>query len=366
MSTATTAMSTALLPTIHASVEALTSRTLDFDDRDPDASRALTLTDRDLDILHVLAELRYLTTTMIAALAWGAYNSRLRERLHVLFHAGLIRRFRPPLTPGAGGAQWIYELDTRGHRTLKDRRPDHCPEWTRSEIYSFSYCEHDLELNALLCELAARAAAARDRTGPLLHAAPFAIHGPRTGRVDPDHDARPLDADPNNELPPGHLVRPGTSHAGLLEPDATLLGRHHATGQPIAVLIEYDRTRRATKLIGKLARYDHFLTEGWRRTRYARHPDEPAVLFITRTDAHLPSALREADRQLTANAGPDTDSTRIRYPGREELAFTSRRRLLDGDDTIRQTTRQAGRQLPPAQAATPSLQARLPLSTLFG
>lgn len=358
-------MSTAQLPAIHASVDALTSRTLDFDDRDPNAPRALSLTDRDLDILHVLAELRYLTTAMIAALAWGVYNSRVRERLHMLFHAGLIRRFRPPLTPGGGGAQWIYELDSRGHRALNEQRPHHCPAWTRSEIYSFSYCEHDLELNALLCELAARAAAARDRIGPLLHAAPFTIHGPNTGRLDPDQEARPLDAHSTNELPPGHLIHPGLSHAGLLEPDATLLGRHHATGQPIAVLIEYDRTRRATKLTGKLARYDHFLTDGWRRTRYARHPDEPAVLFITRTDEHLPNVLREADRQLTAHAGPDSDPTRTRYPGREELAFTSRRRLLEGDETILQTTRQASGQAPATRGTTPSLQARLPLSTLF-
>jgi hypothetical protein len=358
-------MSTALLPAIHASVESLTTRTLDFAERDSNAPSTLALADRDLDILHVLAELRYLTTTMIAALAWGAYSSRLRERLHALFNAGLIRRFRPPLIPGAGGAQWIYELDTKGHRALKDRRPDRCPDWTRSEIYSFSYCEHDLELNALICELAARAAAACNRTGPLLHAAPFAMHGPRTGRIDPDHDARPLDADPTNELPPGHLVHPGTSHPGLLEPDATLLGRHRATGRPIAVLIEYDRTRKATKLTGKLARYDHFLTDGWRRTRYARHPDEPAVLFITRTDEHLPNVLREADRQLTAHAGTDSDPTRTRYPGREELAFTSRRRLLEGEDTILQTTPRASRQARTAQATTPSLQARLPLSTLF-
>jgi hypothetical protein len=134
----------------------------------------------------------------------------------------------------------------------------------------------------------------------------------------------------------------------------------------VVALIEYDRTNRATKLIGKLARYDHFLTDGWRRTRYARHPDDPAVLFITRTDAHLPNALREADRQLTAHAGPNSDSTRTRYPGREELAFTSRRRLLDGDDTILQTTRHASRQARSIQITTPTLQARLPLSTLFG
>ncbi len=135
--------------------------------------------------------------------------------------------------------------------------------------------EHDLELNALLCELAARAAAHTDTTGPLWHAAPFRILGPRASRIDPDHETRPSDADPINQLPIGHVVRPGTSQRGVLEPDATLLGRHATTDQPISVLIEYDRTRRATKLIAKLARYDHFLTDGWRRTAMPTNPTSP-------------------------------------------------------------------------------------------
>jgi hypothetical protein len=270
-----------------------------------------------------------------------------------------------PLDLGCDGSgddplEKIFQSDPREDWSLVTGSHSYADRFASSGSRSSS-----IELNALLCELAARAAAACDRTGPLLHAAPFTVHGPRTGRVDPDHDARPLDADPTNELPPGHLVHNGISHPGLLEPDATLVGRHRDTGQPIAVLIEYDRTRRATKLTGKLARYDHFLTEGWRRTRYARHPDEPAVLFITRTDTHLPNALSEADRQLTAHARPDNDATRACYPGREELAFTSRGRLLDGDDTILQTTPQANPEARPAHTRTPTLQARLSLSTLF-
>lgn len=351
------------MPAVHRSVDTLITRTLHFDQHDGDARR-LELTDRDLDILHALAELRYLTTAMIAALAWGSYTSRLRDRLHALFGAGLIRRFRPATMPGGGGAQWIYELDTNGHRALTEQRPDNCPPWTLSELYSFAYAEHDLELNALLCELAARAAHHHHRTGPLLHAAPFRILGPRSGRVDPDHDARPLDAEPDNELPHGHILRPGSSQAGLLEPDATLLG-HHAGGQPIAILIEYDRTRRTSKIIGKLARYDHFLTDGWRRSRYARHPDEPAVLFITRSDEHLPGVLREADRQLTASTGPAGQAVDLRYPGRSELGFTTRSRLLAADHTIQQVPPRPRPQPRQPTAAVATIEATLPLTSLF-
>lgn len=359
-------MSTLALPAVHAGVDALLTRTLHFDERDPDAPRRPPLSDRDLDILHVLAELRYLTTTMIAALAWGSYNSRLRNRLHTLFHAGLIRRFRPPIVPRGGGAQWIYELDTKGHRALADRRPDRCPPWSRSELHAFSYAEHDLELNALLCELAARAAAHHQRSGPLVHAAPFDFHGARSGTIDPDREDRPLDADPANELGEGEIVRPGLSHRGPLEPDATLIGRHHRTGAPVAVLIEYDRTRRATKLISKLARYDHFLADGWRRTRYARQPDEPAVLFVTSTEQHVRNVLREADRQLTAATGSAHDVTRMRFPGREELAITSRPRLLAGDDRILQVTPRPSAASSDRGAAVTVTEARLSLAAVFG
>ena len=359
-------MSALALPEVHAGVDALLTRTLHFDERDPDAPARTQLTDRDLDILQALAELRYLTTTMLAALAWGSYNSRLRDRLHTLFNAGLIRRFRPPIVPRGGGAQWIYELDTRGHRALADRRPERCPPWSRSELHAFSYAEHDLELNALLCELAARAAAHQLRSGPLLRAAPFDICGARSGAIDPDRDGRPLDADPGNELGDGDLVRPGLSHRGPLEPDATLLGRHHRTGAPIAVLIEYDRTRRATKLVSKLARYDHFLSDGWRRTRYARQPDEPAVLFVTSTEQHVRNVLREADRQLTAAAGPADDETRMRFPGREELAITSRPRLLAGDDRILQVAPRPSTSPASRGGAVEVTEARLPLTAVFG
>jgi hypothetical protein len=351
-----------LLPAVHASLDTLLEQTIDFDTRDPDAPAHTVLTNRELDILEALAHLRYLTTMMLAALCWGPYNSQLRHRMHTLFHAGLVRRFRPPIIRRrAGGAPWVYELDSIGYRLLRDQRPETTPPWTQTELHSFTYAEHDLELNALLCELAARAATNAGTSGPLWHAAPFQILGPRAGRIDPEHDARPPDAHSANQLPDGHIIRPATSRPGVLEPDATLTGQHHATGEPIAILIEYDRTRRASKLTSKLARYDHFLTDGWRHTRYARQPDEPAVLFITATDTHLPNAINEADRQLTAAIAPAGRPDQARYPGREELAFTTRQRLLAGDETLTQVIAQ------PANAGpTHTTHVILALTRLFG
>jgi hypothetical protein len=346
-----------LLGDVHAGVEALVSRGIEFDVRD-DRRPRLSLTERDLDILEALCELRYLTTAMLAVLAWGHYNTRLRERLRLLFRAGLVRRFRPPSPPSGGRHQWIYELDVKGHRVLRDRREGAVESWAPSELYSLSYAEHDLELNALLCEIAARAAAHVGQDRLLWRAAPFRIQGPRSGRVDPDQEARPTDADPRSELPPGTFVDPGSSVAGVIEPDATLTGTHAVSGEPIALLIEYDRTRRATKLTRKLARYDNFLARGWRRTRHATMPDEPGVLFVTRDEQHVGNVLREADRHLTASIVHHGERTRRHFPGREEIAVTSRGRLLDGDDTIIQVT-------PDPAARASEVEHQLPLARLF-
>lgn len=352
-----------LLPDLHASVDALVQRTVEFDDRRP--PRTLAITSRDLDILQVLAELRYLTTSMIAVLAWGSYSTRLRSRLPALFDAGLVRRFRPRLVNGAGVAQWVYELDSAGHRLLTTERPSVCPTWARSDLAAFSYAEHDLELNAVLCELAARAARRHGKRGPLLHAAPFTIHGDRTGRIDPDEEARPLDA-AANELPPDHIVRAGDSYEALLEPDATLVGHHAATGAPIAVLLEYDRTRRASKLASKLARYDAFLADGWRRTRHARCRHEPAVLFVIRDEKHLEAAMREADRLLTAWVGPGTAPRQQgRYPGREEIGFTTRERLMTTDAAVLQVPPHPPTQARRARTPVPTIETALSLSSLF-
>ncbi|HEY0280157.1 MAG TPA: replication-relaxation family protein [Solirubrobacterales bacterium] len=346
-----------LLGDVHAGVEMLVSRGIEHDVREGTRPR-LSLTDRDLDILEALCELRYLTTAMLAVLAWGRYNTRLRERLRLLFRAGLVRRFRPPSPPSGGRHQWIYELDVKGHRLLRDRREDAAPSWAPSELYSLSYAEHDLELNALLCEIAARAAAHVGQDGPLWRAAPFRIQGPRSGRVDPDLERSPADADPRNEMAPGSFVDPGSSVAGVIEPDATLTGSHAVSGEPIAVLIEYDRTRRATKLAGKLDRYDHFLADGWRRSRYAALPYEPGVLFVSREESHIENVLREADRRLGASIVHQGERTRRHFPGREEIAVTSRGRLLAGDDTIMQVT-------PDPAARASAVEQQLPLARLF-
>jgi len=83
------------------------------------------------------------------------------------------------------------------------------------------------------------------------------------------------------------------SFPGVLKPDATLLSTSADNGQPDAVLIEYDRTRRPAKQLARLARYDHFLSKGWRQTRFASHAGEPAVILICATEQTPPPSSPE-------------------------------------------------------------------------
>jgi hypothetical protein len=115
----------------------------------------------------------------------------------------------------------------------------------------------------------------------------------------------------------------------VLEPDATLLGAHAQSGLPFAVLFEYDRTRRPAKQRDRWRRYDRFLTDTRRHSRFADHHSAPLVVYVVAHTRMLPAFLREAEKHLTAWTGPPQTSPEQRvYPGRSLVLFTSRERLL--------------------------------------
>lgn len=73
------------------------------------------LTDRDRDLVRLVAVHRVLTTGQIAALSFGSITTA-RHRLSVLVRLGLLRRFRPHLP--AGSAPWHYVLGPVGAALL--------------------------------------------------------------------------------------------------------------------------------------------------------------------------------------------------------------------------------------------------------
>jgi hypothetical protein len=73
------------------------------------------LTDRDRDLVRLVAVHRVLTTGQLAALGFGSIITA-RHRLAVLVRLGLLRRFRPH--PATGSAPWHYVLGPVGAAML--------------------------------------------------------------------------------------------------------------------------------------------------------------------------------------------------------------------------------------------------------
>ncbi len=300
--------------------------------RRPDVAPAIALTSRDLDIFAWLEQHRFASTGILSLLFWRSYQATTRHRLKLLHDAGYLDKFRPALPPGAGTAEWIYRLTPRGWETLCDRGRSVTGRLPFGELTDLAYVGHDLQLDATLLHAAALA---YPGDGPLIDHLPFAWHGPDVGRVDRDGGDAPARKSPAALLPEGHTTRPGTSLPGILEPDATLVGPHFASGLPVAVLIEYDRTTRASKQRDRWRRYDRFLTQTWRESRFAAHHTAPVAIYLLQRERQLSSFLKEADKHLNAWQGPrDAGPAQGIYPGRDLLLFTTRERLQAGNWTM--------------------------------
>jgi len=287
-------------------------------------AKPVAVTERDCRLLALLHDVNYLSSSQMALLGWGADSTCTRRRLRLLHDRGLIDKFRPAAP--AGSYEWNYRLTGDGWRMLSDRgmaadRKLYKP----AEIHSIAYVEHDLQVNALVLDIAHRARAGE---GPLLEEMPFAWHGPRSGEIDPREEQAPEgDSELRSRLP---RFFHGGSREGVIKPDATLILGGQEPRQ--AVLIEYDRTARPHKQLARLRRYDWFLTEGWARGRFAHHPVAPALVLVTLHESALHALVKAADETLTASRGqPEADRWQRQYVGRERTLFTTRERIISGD-----------------------------------
>ncbi len=308
--------------------------------RRPAAHRPCQITERDVRLLAFLHDFNYATTTTLAALFWGRLGTAAQERLKLLHDVGFLDRLRPRVSRTQGSCEWIYRLSDLGWRVLVDAGAaadgqDYAP----AELTSIAYVEHDVQVAALVTQLAAHDARATGRQGPLVDVATFRIAGPRSGAIDPRYEEPALN--PSRYAADAPTVRLEAATRGLLKPDATLLWESDEVLQ-IAVMIEYDRTRRATKQVQRLARYDWFLAEGWRESRYAALRHEPIVLVVCADERQLKPFVFAADRALTAWTRNDANQLRAFsfHPGREQVGFTTRDRLMSGNWDLLQVPRE--------------------------
>jgi Replication-relaxation len=252
--------------------------------------------------------------------------------LKLLHDVGFVDCLRPRVSRTLGSSEWIYRVSDLGWRTLLDAgAAADGQEYTPAELTSIGYVEHDVQVTALVTRLAALAARAAGCGGPLVDAAPFRMVGPRAGAIDPRYEEPAADPSEFGAHRPTY-VRLERATRGVLKPDATLLWEVDGTAR-VAVMIEYDRTRRATKQLRRLRRYDWFLAEGWRASRYATLDGEPIVLVVCADERQLRPFARAADAELTAWVRDDASSLRAfsTHPGREQVGFTTRERLLTGN-----------------------------------
>jgi hypothetical protein len=296
-------------------------------------ARSVALTERDLRLMAMLYDANYLSASQLVLLGWGEYLGRAGERrLKRLYDDGYVDRFRP--TRAAGRAQWNYRLSERGFSALAEH--DIAPvgrTYTPAALTSISYAEHDLQLAALVIHIAQEAT--RERTGALMDRMPFTWKGPRTGRVEAVSHG-PVERSPAAVLPAGTALYHARSRRGYLEPDATLIGG--SCEDLWAVLIEYDRTDRPHKQIDRLRRYDHWMLDGWRHSRFASHAIPPSVIFLTSRERPLRRLIETADNTFSAWYGRDDAGPREgTHPARERVVFTSREHVLAGDWAVLRT-----------------------------
>jgi Replication-relaxation len=309
----------------------------------PSAAPRLVLNERDLRLMSFLYDVNYLTSSQLVALGWGTSSVRAgQHRLKRLHDAGLIDRLRPVRARGAG--EWIYRLSARGWKELAAKQMvEESTRFKPAALTSISYAEHDLQLSALILRLALDAAGAGRG---LIERMPFEWRGVRSGRIEREQGGQ-FERSETAKLHPGTFTHYEHSRRGYLEPDATLIaGSDEAR---FAVLIEYDRTDKPHKQIDRLRRYDWWLLEGWRQTRFATLSAAPVVIFLTSRERPLRSLVKTADKALSAWHGSQHQrALEGTHVARERMLFTSAERIEAADWTMLQTPH-----LPPALREIP-------------
>ena len=298
---------------------------------------------RDLEILRDLWRYRYLTTRMIAEKWWpGCHLTRAQVRLRRLHDAGWVDRLRPRLNRGSH--EWIYHLARPGfglgQRYLRDRDDPYIPreaKWHQRDAIDLDYVWHDLEVNQWM---RAYAELLGDQLEDWLGPAEARTHV--ASRFDPTlrrHRAPTTDQlAPSRgwvrDLRSGEDVRPVfPDAAAVLQPDDGRL--------PAEVLVEYDRTGRATKNIEKLRRYDTLLCCGWKavdrlRRQAPRAAVQPSlvIVFVCQPGT-LESFIRVADAEVAGALGFYVRPGHQVHPGREAILFCEAKDLHGSVDAFR-------------------------------
>jgi hypothetical protein len=263
----------------------------------------------DLEVLAALHELRFLAARQVHRRFMPHRALRtVRHRLNQMFRVGWLRRCE--ITTGnRGHTQRIYALDQDGYELIRANRgrtelarlvdPD--AKWRPSEVEDPRLILHDLHANAWLFALERLVApnVLRGWRGP--HAARLEVPGEKvrgqwvplsldTVQLGTGHHLADL------QLEEFRPVRPDLA----VELDLSLGDQRRR----VELLVELDRSGRASSNYDKFRRYDALLN-GWAMAvpRYRALGEPPIVVFVVEDDHKTAQFLRSADRIMTGRVG---------------------------------------------------------------
>jgi hypothetical protein len=263
----------------------------------------------DFEVLAALHELRFLSATQIGRRFMAGKAARsVQHRLGQMFRVGWVRRCEIAQRR-RGHSQRVYALDRQGYeliqadagRTELARNVDPEAKWRDPEVEDPRLVLHDLHANAWLFAL--------ERLVRPEHLRGW--RGPRTARLDvPGERVRgqwvPLSPE---RVPLGtgqHLSDLALDEFLPVKPDLAVELDLSLGGESrrVELLVELDRSRRASSNVEKFRRYDALLN-GWAMSlrRYKQLGEPPVVVFVVEDEEKALQFLRAADQEMTGRIG---------------------------------------------------------------
>ena len=284
---------------------------------------------RQLEALAALHELRFIYGSQLARRFWPEVPQRtVRRHLGEMFKAGWVRRFQITAS-GGGQKQRIYTLAKPGfelaqrHRGRRGPYIDPEAAWREPQIEDARRVIHDLHATGWLF-------AFEQLATPVIRG----WSGPRSSRVLPPsrRDHGQWVTITANEIPlgGGRRIRDlAIDEFKPVEPDVTIEIALHKASPPqrFDLLVELDRSGRASRNVEKFRRYDALLT-AWGRTheRYKLQGEPPIVVFVVNDEPKAREFVDAADDVVTgAVVVPGTGAEHWEYPGRERMFFVCER-----------------------------------------
>jgi hypothetical protein len=293
-------------------------------------------------LLDILARLPLSAPAVVATLINNAPKERrlrqlLRERLH---EQGLVSASALTLERRSGRPPTVYAVSARGREWLRDEhqrlRPDHpVPDYLRPDRNlpapgRGSTVPHTLAVQLVIGAL-------RQYGGTDVKAAwrtPLMPGGRLdVGMIHTDRRDKRIRLD-DLTGPAGQTVS-GDALAtapGVVEPDAIVHMTGHVAGQrrSLSMLLEVDRTDRASYNTEKLVAYDHFLA-GWCRQTRTFANARPLVVFVARSPRAALGLLARAHDVMRVGFAPSGHDRRTyQFHGRTHTAFTCIDWILGG------------------------------------